>query len=61
MEVEKLVTLRLDTKEVYLLRSLASICDVELNQRIKHEDQTTGYSFQEMQELGEFARSLKDL
>jgi hypothetical protein len=61
MDIEKSVILRLDTKEVYLLRSLASICDVELNQRIKREDQTTGYSFQEMQELGEFARGLKDL
>jgi hypothetical protein len=61
MKIEKTITLCLDTEETYLLRSLASMADCEMNHAIKTDTEIPGYSWSDLKKLREFATYLKDL
>ncbi len=61
MKITKAAQLLLDHNEIWCLRSLVSLAYNQINDCLRHESTKLGYTFQEMQQMAEFARRLEDL
>lgn len=61
MNIDKTVVITLDTKEVYLLKSIARYFASEVNDMFRSEKHLWDLTFPEMHEMDDLARTLVDL